>query len=218
MTEQRRARRPTAPTFDRCEGRALTTVLVVLNGNSFRAATPGALTADAAATLRRESGDRVVQLATPAIRSPASIQTLATSIRRVAHGQPVGLVGFSAGGALALRLAALPNLRVAAVLDYYGVPDVRAYLDRHAADRVVQPIVGLSPFRPALVAAFSGPIATRAHVVAAFGTRDPNVGADATAPDLLADHPDAAVYAYDGGHGVGLTASRPALADFLAHL
>jgi hypothetical protein len=69
-----------------------------------------------------------------------------------------------------------------------------------------------------LVSLLSGPLATKVHVFAAFGQYDPNVLADLSAADLLGDDPDAEFYAYRGGHGVSITASRPALQDFLAHL
>jgi putative intracellular protease/amidase len=128
------------------------------------------------------------------------------------------LVGFSAGGALALRIGATPGLKASAVLDYYGVPDVRAYLERHASDHVYRPISGLAPFRRALVLLLSGPLATQAHVVAAFGQYDPNVRPGTSSVDLINDDPNADVYAYRGGHGVSITASSPALQDFLAHL
>jgi dienelactone hydrolase len=210
-------RRMTAPKFEPCEDRVLTTLVFVLNGASFAATGPNGLTANAAAVLQR-AGDHVVQLANPAINTASAFQALARRVVNLAHGQTVGLVGFSAGGALALHLAATPGLRVAAVLDYYGVPDIRAYLQRHAGDRNFRPISGLAPFRASVVSLLSGPISTSAHVVAAFGQFDPNVRADTSEADLLADHPDAQVYRYAGAHGVAIAASRPALEDFLAHL
>lgn len=205
------------PGFDRCEDRALTALVFVLNGASFAAAGPSRLTADAAAVLRH-AGYRVVQLSYPAVNTAAAFEALAGRLAALAHGQAVGLVGFSAGGALALRLASTPGLKVAAVLDYYGVPDVRAYLQRHAADHNVRPVSGLAPFRPSAVALLSGPVATTAHVVAAFGRDDPNVRADTSSADLLRDDPAAHVDTYPGGHGAPITASRPALEDFLSHL
>ena len=205
------------PKVERCEDRRLLTLVVVLNGASFAATGPSDLTANAAEVLRRE-GHRVVELATPAIRSAHAYDSIARRLVKMAHGRDLGLVGFSAGGALALRLAATPGLKVRAVLDYYGVPDVRAYLHRHEGDRVYRPIAGLAPFRPSVVARLSGPIATDALLVAAFGRRDPNVRADTSGADLVADHPNAHVYTYWGAHGAPITASRPALEDFLSHL
>ena len=55
-------------------------------------------------------------------------------------------------------------------------------------------------------------------MVAAFGQFDPNVQAAPSTSDLLADDPTADVYTYPGAHGVAITASRPALDDFLAHV
>jgi hypothetical protein len=165
------------PHVERCEDRCLTTLIFVLNGNSFAAAGPNQLTANAAAVLRH-AGNQVVQLSNPTINTPTAYNALARKIARLAHGQSLGLVGFSAGGALAMRLAAAPGLMVSAVLDHYGVPDIRAYLQRHSVDHDLRPISGLAPFRPPLVSLLSGPLATSAHVIAAFGERDPNVTSD----------------------------------------
>lgn len=195
----------------------MTTLVFVLNGASFSAAGPNRLTANAAAVIR-SAGDRVVQLSYPAVNSASAFEALAGRVVRLAHGQPVGLVGFSAGGALALRIAATPGLNVNAVLDEYGVPDIQAYLRRHSADHNLRPISGLAPFRPSAVSLLSGPITTSAHVVAAFGLYDPNVRADTSSADLLRDDPGAQIYTYPGAHGVSITASRPALEDFLSHL
>jgi dienelactone hydrolase len=203
--------------LERCEDRALTTLVFVLNGASFAAAGPNQLTASAAAVLQ-QAGNRVVQLSYPAINTASAFKALGRSVAKLAHGQNVGLVGFSAGGALAVHIAAAPGLRVKAVLDYYGVPDVQAYLDRHSVDDNDRPISGLAPFRTSVVSLLSGPIATSAYVVAAFGAFDPNVRPDTSSADLLRDDPNAHVYTYSGGHGVPITASRPALEDFLAHL
>ena len=209
-------RRPAqTPTVEPCEGRTLLTLVFVLNGNSFNAARPNSLTANAAAVLKA-AGEQVVQLSNPKIGSPAALKALEAQVVKQAHGRSVGLVGFSAGGALALHIAATPGLNVTSVLDYYGMPDVRAFLNRHTG--TTNPIAGLAPFRAPLVAALSGPVATAAHVVGAFGAGDPHVNAAASAADLVADVTGASTFTYAGGHGVGITASRPALDDFLAHL
>ena len=215
MSDPRPANRRADSCLERCEDGALLTLVFVLNGNSFNAAKPNSLTSNAASVLK-QAGDQVIQLSNPRINSPAALTALENQVKRLAHGQTVGLVGFSAGGALALHVAATPGLKVSAVLDYYGVPDVRAYLNRHTGTN--NPIAGLAPFKAPLVAALSGPVATTAHVVGAFGQFDPHVNAAASEADLLADVPDATVYTYAGGHGVSITASRPALNDFLAHL
>ena len=218
MTRRPPPRRLT-PDFERCEDRTLTALIFVLNGASFAASGPNSLTADASAVLTR-AGNQVVQLSNPAINSPAAFHSLVAKVANLAHGRSVDLVGFSAGGALALRIAATatPGLNVNAVLDYYGVPDVREYLQRHRFDHNVRPISGLAPFRAGIVSLLSGPLTTKAHVVAAFGLFDPNVRSDTSSADLLRDDPDAHVYTYTGAHGVPITASTPALEDFLAHL
>ncbi len=59
---------------------------------------------------------------------------------------------------------------------------------------------------------------TQAHVIAAFGLRDPHVRPETSSADLQRDDSTADLYTYDGGHGVSISASRPALDDFLAHL
>jgi dienelactone hydrolase len=210
-------RRRTIPTFDQCEDRALTALVFVLNGNSFAAAEPNKLTENAASVLKK-AGNQVVQLSNPAIHSAAAFRSLAAKVVKLAHGQTIGLVGFSAGGALALHIAETPGLKVSAVLDYYGVPDVQAYLQRHARDHNFRPISGLAPFRPSLTSLLSGSVTTQAHVVAAFGLSDPNVRADTSSADLLRDDPSADIYTYHGAHGVPITASRPALEDFLGHV
>jgi dienelactone hydrolase len=202
---------------EQCEDRCLTTLIVVLNGNGFEAAGPNQLTANAAAVLR-QAGNQVVQLSNTTINTPAAYNALARKIVKLAHGQDIGLVGFSAGGALAIHLAATPGLKVNAELDYYGVPDIRAYLQRHSIDHKLRPISGLAPFRPAVVSLLSGPLATSARVIAAFGERDPNVRPDTSSADLLRDDPSAHIYTYAGGHGVSIAASRPALEDFLFDL
>ena len=134
-THSRALQDDSSPPSNRCEDRAITTLVFVLNGSSFAAAGPNNLTANAAAVLQ-QAGNRVVQLANPAINTAAAFHALARSVVNMAHGQPIGLVGFSAGGALALHIAATPGLQVKAVLDYYGVPDVQAYLNRHRVDHV----------------------------------------------------------------------------------
>ncbi len=213
----RLAWRRSAPAVESLEQRALTALVFVFNGNSFNVAGPSVLTANAAAILAR-SGNRVVQLSNPRINSAAELKHLAAGVARLAGGQPVGLVGFSAGGALALRIAALPGVNASAVLDYYGVPDVRDYLSLHSRDHFYRPIAGLAPFSRSVVSLLSGPLQTKAHVVAAFGQSDPHVQAATSSADLHADGPSADIYIYPGGHGVSIDASPSALDDFLAHL
>lgn len=205
------------PSTESCEGRTLSTVIFILNGASFAATGPSPLTAEAAGVLQH-GGNRVVQVSYPTINSVTAYHALTRRVVRMARGQEIGLVGFSAGGALALYIAETPDLKVEAVLDFYGVPDVRAYLQRHSTDHFVRPISGLAPFRNSMVSLLSGPITTSTSIIAAFGQFDPHVQADTSKADLLADDPTAHVYTYAGGHGVSIRASRAALDDFLSHV
>jgi dienelactone hydrolase len=193
------------------------TLVFVLNGNAFSTARPGALTVAAAGVLRA-AGESVVQLAYPTMATPAAFGSLLAQVKAISRGRPIGVVGFSAGGSLALRLAASPSLKVVSVLDYYGPPDLRDYFTYHRSDRFARYILGHVPFTRAAMSLFSGPIATRAHVVCAFGSRDSNVVAAQSAASLQRDLPQASIYNYAGPHGVGITASRPALNEFLANL
>ncbi len=208
--------RRATPGVEPCEDRTLTTLVFILNGNGFAAAGTSSLTANAAAVIRA-SGNQPVQVPYSAV-TLGSFEALAAKLIKAAHGQRVGLVGFSAGGAVALRLAEVPGLNAIAVLDYYGVPDVQAYLQRHAVDHNYRPIEGLAPFRGPIISLLSGPVRTYAKVVAAFGAYDPNVGAATSSADLRKDAPRAHIYTYAGAHGVPITASIPALTDFLNDL
>src|SRR5690348_13211278 len=103
------------PSFDRCEARMLPTLVFVFNGNAYDAAEPNTLTADAAQVIEA-AGHQAVQLATPRMDSRAALQGLAKEILSRSHGQPIGLVGFSAGGTEAERLAGIAKLNVIDVL------------------------------------------------------------------------------------------------------
>jgi hypothetical protein len=189
----------------------------VLGGNAFSAARPNSLTAAAAQIIRR-AGQTPVQLAYATMSTPAAFNGLLQRVRLLSHGQPIGIVGFSAGGSLALRLAASKLLNVASVLNYYGPPDLRDYFVYHGFDRFARYILGHVQFTRAGINLFSGPIATNARVVSAFGLRDANVVAAQSTGSLQRDLPQSSVYEYAGPHGVGITASRPALDEFLASL
>jgi dienelactone hydrolase len=202
------------PVLEQCEDRTLFTLVYLLNGTNFTADGPSELT-DYSGTLVRQAGNRVVQLSTPTVNTPAAYQSLAATVVKMAHGRTIGLVGVGAGGSLALRIATSPGLKVSAVLDYFGVPDAQAYLDGHGSR---QPVVGLAPYRSSVVSLLSGPLTTQAHVVAAFGRNDPNVQPATSTADLLRDDPSADVYTYPGGYGAPINASKPALEDFLSHL
>ncbi len=218
MTGPRRASRSATPAVEGCEGRSLATSLVfIFNGNGYGDAKPTSLTANAASVIR-QAGFRPVQLAYPALGSPAVINNVARQIERISHGAPVGLVGFSAGGSLAERLAGIPGVNAKAVLADYSPPDLRDYLAFHGHDHFSTYVVQHGHFNTAAYGALSGPVQTSAHMVAAFGTRDVNIVANAFEPSFRRDFPDGTVYEYNGPHGVAINASVPALHDFLTHL
>src|SRR5438270_13965709 len=97
------------PACEPFEPRMLPSLVFVLNGNAFAEAKPNLITQLAADQLLRH-GDRAVQLTTPAMNSPGAFYQLAEVIRAMSRGRPIGLMGFSAGGTLAMRLAGLPGL------------------------------------------------------------------------------------------------------------
>ena len=122
------------PVIEQCENRSLMTLVFVLNGNGYAQAKPNALTANAAQVLDR-AGVQVIQLANPNLSTPTAIHRVARQMASLAHGRPIGIVGFSAGGALAIRLASDNSLVVKDVLDFYGPPDLGAFLANHYGDR-----------------------------------------------------------------------------------
>ncbi len=205
------------PGVEAVEGRTLSTLVFILNGNAFSPAGPNSLTADAASVLAA-AGQRPVQLSYPTIATAGAVRALANQIRAMGHGQPIGLVGFSAGGALAMRLSADPSLHVTAVLNDYGPPDLRDYFQFHGRDRFATYVRSHVPFTQGGIAALSGPSPSTAYIASAFGLRDQNVTASQSAASFADDFTNGHVYTYPGGHGASITASRPALQDFLAHL
>lgn len=212
---RRPARRPLG--FEACEDRTSLTLIFVLNGNALRPASPGPVTADAARILERR-GHRAIEIATPAISNPAALDHLAGRIARLAEGRPIGIVGFSAGGTLAARLAGIPSLRVTAALSCYGPADLADYLAEHRGDRFHRAVVRGVRFTPGVVRLLSGPIRTDAHVVGAFGLGDRNVVAATSAASFARVLPGGSVHVYPGPHGASIRACREALDDFLAHL
>ncbi len=201
-----------------CEERALLTLVFVFNGSGFGSAKPSILTADAARVLHKAAGAQVVQLANPPLGTPGALHGIARQIESISHGQPIGIVGFSAGGTLALHLAADPKLHVKDVLAYYSPPDVKGYLAFHGRDHFSKYILGHGRFSREGIDLLSGPSPTTAHVVAAYGLRDHNVVADESEASFRQDFPAGVVYKYDGPHGVSISQSPAALEDFLAHL
>lgn len=192
-------------------------MIFVLNGNAFSEAKPTALTADAARVLNN-AGHRAIQLATPEMDTPGAFYGLVRRISSISKGRPIGIVGFSAGGSQALRLATVRSLNVRAVLDYYGPPDLEDYLKFHRGDAKYHYLLDHVSFTPSAVKLFSGPIRTSAYVVAAFGRRDDDVVARMALDSLTKTLPTAKRYTYAGPHGVGIHANREALKDFLAHV
>ena len=203
--------------FDPCEDRTLTTLIFVFNGNAFAAAGPNPLTASAARVLQG-AGNQVVQLSNPALSTPGAFSEVVRQVASVSHGQPIGIVGFSAGGALAARLSSVASLRVVAALDYYGPPDLRDYLHYHHGDQYARYVLGHASPSPAGIDLLSGPSHSSAHVVGAFGMNDHNVVASESTAGFQRDYPGSRVYYYPGGHGASLDASPSALEDFLNHL
>jgi hypothetical protein len=195
----------------------LPTLVFVFNGNAFAEAKPNALTQGAADQLAAH-GDQAVQLSTPAMDSPGDFFSLAHEVRAISRGQPIGLMGFSAGGALALRLAGLPGLNVKAVMNYYGPPDFQDWLRYHRGDSYYQSVTTHFRVTPGFVRLTSGPSATQAYIVNAFGRHDTNIVSSLSTASFERDFQQGRVYYYPGPHGVILYACYPAFRDFLAHL
>jgi len=212
-----KATRRCQPSIESCDSRVLMTLVFVLNGNAYSGAEPNALTADAAGLLQA-AGNQVVQLAYPTIATPGDYCLVAKRIEAMSRGRPIGLVGFSAGGTLAARLSGIESLHVTAVLNDYGPPDLRDWFQYHGLDRFARYVRARVPFSPKTIDLLSGPSDSRAYIASAFGRSDENVTAVQSTKSMLSDFSVGKVYTYNGGHGVSITASRPALEDFLAHL
>ncbi|WP_165231821.1 dienelactone hydrolase family protein [Aquisphaera insulae] len=203
--------------LEEMEPRTLTTMVFLLNGNAYAAAPPNALTAGAAADLARR-GFTPIQVSYPDMNGIGPFVRLANSLVRASKGQPIGLVGFSAGGTLAMRLASYPGLNVSSVLSFYGPPDLSAWLNDHRGDAAFRLVSRNTDSNPAFINSMSGPSETTTHIVAAFGTIDHTVHAAAGARSLTDDFPHATIYTYNGPHGVPIRAQPAAYADFLNHL
>ncbi len=205
------------PEVEACESRDCPTLVFVFPGNALAAAGPDLPTQLAADQLLRH-GDQAIQVSTPAMNGPAAFEEVVNYVRTVSRGQPIGLVGFSAGGALALRVAGQPGLNVSSVMDYYGPPDLSAWIASHGHDRYFRYVASHVHLTPAVTQLFSGPSDSRAYSVAAFGLADRNVIASVSAASFARDFPDGQVYNYQGPHGVTLYANYAAFQDFLDHL
>lgn len=205
------------PVVEPCESRVCPTLVFIFPGNALAAASPGVTTQTAADQLVRH-GDKAIQMSTPALDGPDAFYRIADYVRTVSEGQPIGLMGFSAGGALALRLAGQPGLDVQAVMDYYGPPDLDAWIASHGHDFYYQYVASHVHLTGAVEQLLSGPSTSDAYSVAAFGLKDRNVLADVSTEALQQDFPNSQVSYYPGPHGVTLYADYPAFQDFLDHL
>jgi hypothetical protein len=192
-------------------------MVFIFPGNALAAASPDIPTQLAADRLAR-LGDRPIQVSTPAMDGPGAFEAVANYIRTVSQGQPIGLLGFSAGGALALHLAEQPGLDVRSVLDYYGPPDLTDWLASHGHDHYYQYVTSHVHLTPAVVDLLSGPTTSGAHFVAAFGSHDGNVEPSVSTASFQRDFPGGQVFVYPGPHGVTLYADYAAFQTFLDHL
>ena len=154
----------------------------------------------------------------PAMTGPGAFNQVASEVRSLSKGQPIGLIGFSAGGSLALRLVGVPGLNVKAAAAFYGPPDLRDYLAYHHGDVDYRYVTSHAHLSPPIIRLLSGPGNTSAYEIDAFGTLDHNVVAGPSTVYFNQDFPDGHVFYYDGPHGVAPTADPQALSDFLNHL
>ena len=205
------------PEVELCESRLCPTLVFDFPGNALAAASPNIPTQTAAEQLNHD-GDRAIQVDTPAMNSPAAFFRLVKYVRNISQGQPIGLVGFSAGGALAMRVAGQPGINVQSVMDFYGPPDLDAWLANHGHDHYYRYVASHVHLTEGLAALLSGPSTSDAYFVGAFGLHDQNVGASVSTTAFHNDFQNGRVYYYDGPHGVTLHADYPAFQDFLDHL
>jgi len=192
-------------------------MVFIFPGNALAAATPSIPTRTAAAQLIRH-GDQPIQVSTPALNGPAAFYRIANYVRTVSRGQPIGLVGFSAGGALAMRLADQPGLNVRAVMNYYGPPDLKSWVASHGHDYYYRYVTSHVHLTAAVTDLLSGPSSSDAYFVSAFGLHDANVQPAVSTVSFHRDFHRGQVYYYPGPHGVTLYADYTAFQDFLAHL
>jgi hypothetical protein len=195
----------------------LPTLVFVINGNAFGATNPSQLT-QIAADLLAAHGDRAIQISTPPIGTPGAFYALANKLLAISGGQPIGLLGFSAGGALAARLSQVPALNVVAALNYYGPPDMDDWMSYHAGDYFEAYVTSHVRLTSDFLAIMSGVSDSRAFVVNAFGTQDQNVVSSVSTASFERDFTYGAVFTYPGPHGVSPLASLAAFNDFIEHL
>ena len=193
-------------------------MVFIFNGNGYAEAVPDSKHTGLAAELVASHGDTPIQATTPAMDSPAAFYSLANRILAISKGKPIGLLGFSSGGGLALRLAGVPNLNVQAALSYYGPPDLSDWLAYHRGDSYYRWVTGHVHFDAGIIDLLSGPSSSTSYLIDAFGEQDRNIVASVSTTDFHQDFPDGHVDYYDGPHGVSLFADYSAFEEFLAHL
>jgi hypothetical protein len=175
------------------ESKILPTLVFVFNGNGYAAAKADNALTQSAADILLAHGDRAIQMNTPAMDGPAAFYQLANQIGAISKGRPIGLMGFSAGGTLALRLAALSRLNVLAAVSYYGPPDLRAWLSYHKGDRIFRKVTSDVQFSKGIITLLSGAIDSKARLIEAFGLRDHSVVSGYSTADFRRDFPDGQV-------------------------
>jgi dienelactone hydrolase len=193
------------------------TTVFILNGNAYGAARPDRLTQVSAVDLARR-GFHAIQLKTPAMDSLGTFDILANQLKRLSKGRPIGLVGFSAGGSMAMRLAQNPGLNVKAVLNFYGPPDLRDWIDEHRLDPAFAYMNSQVHLTPGFINRMSGSGSSQTFIVSAFGLRDRTVTASASGASFQKDYPNGALYYYPGAHGVTIAACYEAYLGFVSHL
>jgi dienelactone hydrolase len=206
------------PSCEALESRQLPTMVFIFNGNGYAEASPDAEHTGLAAQRVAAQGDTPVQLTTPAMNSPAAFYRVADRIAEISKGEPIGLLGFSSGGGLALRLSGVASLNVKAVLSYYGPPDLSDWLAYHDGDRYYRWVTGHVNFDPGIINLLSGPSSSTSYQIDVLGEQDRNVVASDSTISFERDFPNGHVDYYDGPHGVSLFADYSAFEDFLAHL
>jgi hypothetical protein len=206
------------PWCEEFESRTLPSLVFLFNGNALAASKPNANQTGLAAQQLVEHGDRAIQLATPAMDDPSDFYQLAYQVRALSKGQPIGLMGFSAGGALAMRLSEIPSLNVQAVMNFYGPPDLQDWLNYHHGDVDYNYVVSHVHFSPGIISLLSGPSRSTAYIVNAFGRDDTNVVASVSTASFDRDFQFGQIFYYPGPHEVTVFADYPAFKDFLSHL
>jgi hypothetical protein len=206
------------PSIEQFEPRILPTLVFIFNGNGFAASKPDHQQTQLAAQQLIRRGDQAVQMATPAMNSPSAFYRLGDEIRGISKGQPIGLMGFSAGGGLALRLAGIRGLNVQAVMNFYGPPDLRDWLNYHHGDHYYRWVTSHVHLDNGIINLLSGVSTSNAYMVSAFGLSDHNIVSSISTASFDRDFPGGHVYYYAGPHGVSLYADYPAFQDFASHL